>query len=182
MHFKFLSSWSFLKSRRLWDVINIISSTYLDWWSNESSRRNLAEKPANFAGCQLLYTTLYVLHKQTDAMFTQGFKFLSPWHILTRQAINVAGKTWQRRWWTSPAAGCYIQPCLWIEHSRLTLAGDIMLCSWVRHYSHRGTWLIYRLYLSRNLGLNKYYITSIPGHKVLPKYRHQWSLIFHSDN
>ena len=55
----FKSSWSFVKSRRLWDLTNIIPSTYLDSWSNESRRRNLAEKPANFAGCQLLYTTLY---------------------------------------------------------------------------------------------------------------------------
>ena len=40
------------------DLINIISSTYLDSQSNESSRQNLAEKPANFASCRLLYTTL----------------------------------------------------------------------------------------------------------------------------
>ena len=37
--FRFLSSQSFVKSRGLWDLINIISSTYLDSWSNESSRR-----------------------------------------------------------------------------------------------------------------------------------------------
>ena len=57
--FKFLRSRSFVKSRRLWDLIKIISSTYPDLWGNESSRRNLAEKAANFAGCRLLYTTLY---------------------------------------------------------------------------------------------------------------------------
>ena len=57
--FKFLSSWSFVKSRRRWllDLMNI-SLTHLYSWSNESSWQNLAEKPANFAGCQLLYTTL----------------------------------------------------------------------------------------------------------------------------
>ena len=43
------------------DLINIISSMYLDSRSNESSRRNLAEKPANFTGCRLLNTTL-LLH------------------------------------------------------------------------------------------------------------------------
>ena len=53
--FKFLSSWSFVKSRGLWDLINIISLTYLDLWSNESSQWNLAKNPANFASCQLLY-------------------------------------------------------------------------------------------------------------------------------
>ena len=47
-----------MKSRRLWDLINIISSAYLDSWRNESDRQNLAEKPANFAGCRLLHTTL----------------------------------------------------------------------------------------------------------------------------
>ena len=56
--FKFISSRRFVKSRWLWDLINIISSTYLDLWSNESSRQNLIEKPANFASCRLLYTTL----------------------------------------------------------------------------------------------------------------------------
>ena len=58
---KFLCSQSFVKSRWLWHLINIISSTYPVSWSNESSRRNLAEKPANFASCQLLYTTLFQL-------------------------------------------------------------------------------------------------------------------------
>ena len=28
--FKFISTWRFVKSRRLWDLINIISSIYLD--------------------------------------------------------------------------------------------------------------------------------------------------------
>ena len=54
-HWAPLNSQSFVKSRRLWDLINIIFSTSLGSWSNESSRRNLAEKPANFTGCQLLY-------------------------------------------------------------------------------------------------------------------------------
>lgn len=40
------------------DLINIISLPYLASWSNASSWQNLAEKPANFAGCRLLYTTL----------------------------------------------------------------------------------------------------------------------------
>ena len=56
--FLFLSSQSFLKSRWLWDLINI-SLTYLDSWSNGISQWNLAEKKANFAGCLLLYTNLY---------------------------------------------------------------------------------------------------------------------------
>ena len=59
--FKFLSSQSFVKSRQLWDLINIISLTYLDLWSNESSQQNLAEKPANFSSCWLLYSTLTVI-------------------------------------------------------------------------------------------------------------------------
>jgi len=44
----------------LWKVgcCGLISSTYLDSWSNEISQRNLAEKPANFASCRLLYATL----------------------------------------------------------------------------------------------------------------------------
>ena len=42
-----------------------VSSTYLDSRSNESSRRNLAEKSANFAGCRLLYTTLIKWHFDT---------------------------------------------------------------------------------------------------------------------
>ena len=54
LFFKFLSSWSFVKSRPLWDLLNIISLTYLDSRSNESSRRNLAEKPVDFTGCRLL--------------------------------------------------------------------------------------------------------------------------------
>ena len=45
-HCKFL----FLLSPSSLDLINIIS-TYLDSRSNESSRRNLADKLANFAGC-----------------------------------------------------------------------------------------------------------------------------------
>ena len=53
-----LSSQSFVKSRQLWYLVNIISSTYLDSWRNESSQQNLAEKPANFTGCRLLDTTL----------------------------------------------------------------------------------------------------------------------------
>ena len=44
------------------DRINIISSLYLDSWSNESSQRSLAEKPAYFAGYWLLYTTLEKCH------------------------------------------------------------------------------------------------------------------------
>ena len=43
-----------------WQVVNMAHtwSTIInaDSWSNENSRWNLAEKPANFAGCQLLYT------------------------------------------------------------------------------------------------------------------------------
>ena len=39
--FKFLSSQSFLKSRRLWDLINIISSTYLESRGNESRSGSL---------------------------------------------------------------------------------------------------------------------------------------------
>ena len=46
--FKFLSSRSFVKSRRLWDLISIISLTYFLSWSNEISRRNLAEKTGEF--------------------------------------------------------------------------------------------------------------------------------------
>ena len=56
-HCKFM----FLLSLSL-DRINIISSLYLDSWSNESSQRSLAEKPANFAGYWLLYTTLEKCH------------------------------------------------------------------------------------------------------------------------
>jgi len=56
--FKFLSSWSFVKRRRLW--VHLLD-IFIDSWSNESSRRNLAEKAANFAGCLLLYTTLIVM-------------------------------------------------------------------------------------------------------------------------
>ena len=52
--FMFLSSQSFVESKRLWVLINVISSTYLDLWSNESSQQNLAEKLANFASCRLL--------------------------------------------------------------------------------------------------------------------------------
>ena len=67
--FKFLSSQIFLKSRRLWDLINIISSAYLDSWSNESNRQKLAEKPANFAGCRLFYTTLWPIVPQLIVLF-----------------------------------------------------------------------------------------------------------------
>ena len=44
--FKFLSSRSFVKSRRLWVHLLDIFRLCLDSWSNESSWRNLAEKPA----------------------------------------------------------------------------------------------------------------------------------------
>ena len=60
--FNFSSSRSFVKSRWLWHLINIISSTYLDSWSNEISLRNLVEKPANFASCRLLCKTLLTSH------------------------------------------------------------------------------------------------------------------------
>ena len=67
--FKFLSSQIFVKSRQLWDQINIISSAYLDSWSNESNRQKLAEKPANFAGCRLFYTTLWPIVPQLIVLF-----------------------------------------------------------------------------------------------------------------
>ena len=46
------------------DLINIISVRALEL-SNESSRRNLAEKPAYFAGCRRLSITLctYIEHQ-----------------------------------------------------------------------------------------------------------------------
>ena len=46
-----------------WPGLFITSPDHLD----ESSRRNLAEKPANFAGCRLLYTTLIHLGVLTRA-------------------------------------------------------------------------------------------------------------------
>ena len=48
MHCKFL----FLSSPSSLDLINIISLTYLDSWSNESSQGNQVEKLADFAGCR----------------------------------------------------------------------------------------------------------------------------------
>ena len=51
---------TFLLSLSLDLMINVIYLPYLDSWSNASSRQNLAEKPANFAGCRLLYTTLSI--------------------------------------------------------------------------------------------------------------------------
>ena len=58
---------------------------YLGSWSNESSRRNQAEKLANFAGCQLLYTTLNILKK------TVSFCFLIPWKKLLMMN-NITGE------------------------------------------------------------------------------------------
>ena len=73
--FKFLSSQSFVKSIQLWDLINIISLTCLDSWSNESSWQNLAEKIANFAGCRLLHTTLGLLTgDMSDVMYHNNFQ------------------------------------------------------------------------------------------------------------
>ena len=56
------------------DLINIISLTYLDSRSNESSRRKLAEKPANFAGCRLLYTTLFCFSSHNSVFFSRNPK------------------------------------------------------------------------------------------------------------
>ena len=56
--------------RPLHHSCNVVASAFLhanhtssvfSW--NESSQQNLAEKPANFAGCQLLYTTLCFIRK-----------------------------------------------------------------------------------------------------------------------
>ena len=80
--FKFLSSRSFVKSRRLWDLIKIISLTYLDLWSNESSRQNLAEKAANFAGCRLLYTTLGV-----NGLITCSYSRKSVWRKINLERL-----------------------------------------------------------------------------------------------
>ena len=44
------------------DKHHLLTINYLDSWSNESSQRSLAEKPANFAGYWLLYTTLEKCH------------------------------------------------------------------------------------------------------------------------
>ena len=92
VYFKFLSSWSFVKSTQMWDLINIFSSTYLDSWSNESSQRNLAEKLAKFAGCRLLYTTLHF--EQTEMMILSTMNFVnSPQSsIVTLQYSSVQAK------------------------------------------------------------------------------------------
>ena len=76
--FNFLRSQSFVKSRQLWHLINISTYTYLqfDSWSNESSWWNLAEKPANFAGCRLLHTTL---HNHTIFKFNRRKILISYW-------------------------------------------------------------------------------------------------------
>ena len=54
------------------DWINIISSPYLDSWSNECSRRSLAEKPANFTGYWLLYTTLHSFNCLDSIWFSRS--------------------------------------------------------------------------------------------------------------
>ena len=64
--FKFLSNQGFEKSRRLWDLINIISSTYIS-------------------------------------------------NLDSSEAMKVASEMWQGSWWTSPAAGSYIQPWLFYK-------------------------------------------------------------------
>ena len=86
--FKFLSSWSFVKSRRLWDLVNIISLTHLYSWSNESSQQNMAEKPANFAGGRLLYTTLGIRTKgRRTYNITWSRQELSPSRIGKRSEL-----------------------------------------------------------------------------------------------
>ena len=68
-----------MKSRQLWDLINFMSLTYLDLWSNESSRWNLAGKLPNFTGCQLLYTTL-PLKERNRTLGHHGQQLPAPLH------------------------------------------------------------------------------------------------------
>ena len=53
---------------------------------------------------------LYLLSPSSLVQFSPDKK--SSRHILAREAMKVAGETWQRSRRTSPAAGSYIQPCL----------------------------------------------------------------------
>ena len=90
--FKFLSSRSFVKSRWLWDLINIIFWTYLDSWRYESNRRNLAVKPAKFAGCRLLYTTMK--HPRSEYQTLGGCR-KKPTHIWKIANTLFEGDVWE---------------------------------------------------------------------------------------
>ena len=123
----------FLSSRVLWKVdgCGSISSTYLDLWSNESSRRNLAEKPANFARCRLLYTTLHVwLLGDMEFLFfcSTQYDLTHSLHSLVRLLCSIMRyriEHSKRNFWSPCALGALI----------LYLFTDILLNVFIFSYS-----------------------------------------------
>lgn len=88
------------------DLLNIISLT----WNNENSRRNLAEKPVNFAGSQLLYATLH-----------------SSFNIVSDQASST-GKICKRKLWKSDRS------CEAHKNWPLLLFEDLPIVKWFLCY------------------------------------------------
>ena len=125
--FKFLSSPSFVKSRRL--GVHLLDINYLDSWSNESSRRNLAETPANFAGCRLLYTVQPWLPPIFVSISTLGGYYNAS--LLVRKKGNKLKRTNENEW---------IKLRLTTDHLRHPWPHSC-LWNWWRYHS---LWLLHR--------------------------------------
>ena len=79
------------------DGCGSISSTYLDPWTNESSRRNLVENPANFAGCRLLYITL---HQCLESVcYCLGYRSAVWWNPLSLYQLLIKDSKSQLTFW-----------------------------------------------------------------------------------